>query len=140
VSTHAAVANQKVEFELGSQTYCVDIEYITEVSDVKPITALPNSAAHVRGMMDLRGRTTSVVDPRVLFDVEGAGDSESVLVFDPETMDGATGWIVDEVTQVTDIADDAVHDPPADSDEAVRGVIRRDDEFVIWIEPTAVAN
>jgi len=80
------------------------------------------------------------VDPRVLFDVEGAGDSESVLVFDPETMDGATGWIVDEVTQVTDVADDAVHDPPADSDEAVRGVIRRDDEFVIWIEPTAVAN
>jgi len=44
------------------------------------------------------------------------------------------------VTQVTDVADDAVHDPPADSDEAVRGVIRRDDEFVIWIEPTAVAN
>lgn len=139
MATSSSTQNQKVEFKLGAQTYCVDIRYITEVATVRDITPIPESAPHVRGIMDLRGRTTSVIDPKILFAVEETGDGESVLVFDPEEIGGAVGWVVDEVNQVTEITEDEISESPIDSNEAVRGIVRQEDEFVIWVDPKSSA-
>jgi len=132
---------QVLEFELGGETYCVSIDYVTEIVDVGELTAVPNSPRHVEGVMDLRGRTTAIVDPKTVFDITGGGDERRIVVFDPEIIadQEAAGWLVDEVRQVRQVDPETVDPSPAGTDaQSIKGVIKRDDEFVIWVDPTAV--
>ncbi|WP_251330220.1 chemotaxis protein CheW [Haloplanus pelagicus] len=131
---------QLLEFELGTETYCVDIGHVAEIVDVNDLTVIPNAASHVEGVMDLRGKTTTIVDPKVVFGIDDDGDGKRIVVFDPDrTAEGKSiGWIVDEVEQVVEVDESDVESSPVDDDEAVRGVIKRDDDFVIWVRPTVV--
>ena len=132
---------QVLEFQLGEETYCVSIDCVTEIVDVGDLTAVPNSPRHVRGVMDLRGRTTSIVDPKTIFDIAGNGDEQRIIVFDPGIVadQGAAGWLVDEVYHVVQVDETDVDDSPTQGDDAVRGVIKRDDgNFVIWVDPRTV--
>ena len=136
----SAHGTQVLEFELGHETYCVDIDHVTEIVDVGEVTAVPNAPAHVEGVMDLRGRTTAIVDPKRVFDIEGDGSERRIVVFDPDVVDDQTaaGWLVDEVDQVVSIGDGDVDPSPTADDPSIRGVIKRDRGFVIWIDPVAV--
>ncbi|MFB6139581.1 MAG: chemotaxis protein CheW [Halosimplex sp.] len=136
----SATDGQVLEFSLGAETYCVSIDYVTEIVDVGDVTAVPNAPPHIRGVMDLRGRTTSIVDPKVVFGIDGDGDERRIIVFDPAIVDdqGAAGWVVDEVFQVVRVDAADVDDSPSRDEQAIRGVVKRDDEFVIWVDPKAV--
>lgn len=132
---------QVLEFELGEETYCVSIDYVTEIVDVGDLTQVPNAPAYVEGVMDLRGRTTSIVDPKALFGIDESGAKRRVVVFDHDIIEnqGAAGWLVDEVYQVVTVEPDQVDASPGEgSDGSIRGVVKRDDDFVIWVDPAAV--
>jgi purine-binding chemotaxis protein CheW len=132
---------QVLEFKLGEETYCVSIGYVTEIVDIGELTKVPNSPPHVRGVMDLRGRTTSIVDPKVVFDIETDRDARRIIVFDPEIVEqqAAAGWLVDEVDQVVQVDRSEVDESPAEDQEAIIGVIKQDNgEFVIWVDPAEV--
>lgn len=136
-----ATNGQVLEFKLGGETYCVSIDYVTEIVDVGDLTSVPNSPPHVEGVMDLRGRTTSIVDPKVVFGIEGGGAASRIIVFEPEIIadQGAAGWLVDEVDQVVTVDQADVDESPAKGDEAINGVVKRGDgDFVIWVDPRAV--
>lgn len=128
---------QVLEFGLGSESYCLDIAYIDEIVDAGELTRIPNSPPHVEGVMDLRGRTTSIVDPKTVFDIDDDGDRSRIVVFDPETTgdEGAIGWVVDEVYQVVDVDDGDVDETTLADEDSVRGIVKHDDRFVVWVEP-----
>jgi len=136
----AATNGQVLEFDLGAETYCASIDYVTEIVDIGDLTKVPNSPPHVRGVMDLRGRTTSIVDPKVVFDIDEDGQHKRIIVFDPEIIEdqGAAGWLVDEVHQVVQVDDADVDVEAAEDDDTIVGVVKRDGEFVIWVDPKAI--
>ena len=138
--TTSATDGQVLEFALGEETYCVSIDYVTEIVDIGNVTTVPNAPPHIRGVMDLRGRTTSIVDPKVVFGIGDEGEERRIIVFDPAVVDdqGAAGWVVDEVFQVVQVDSDDVDDSPSRDQEAIRGVVKRDDDFVIWVDPKSV--
>ncbi|WP_276273836.1 chemotaxis protein CheW [Haloarcula litorea] len=142
MSTQSAqsTTGQVLEFELGAETYCVSIDYVTEIVDVGDLTQVPNAPPYVEGVMDLRGRTTSIVDPKTIFGIDGDADGKRIIVFDPEIVQtqGAAGWLVDEVFQVVQITPDQVDRSPANDSGSIRGVVKRDDDFVIWVDPAVV--
>lgn len=135
--SNPSVAGTRVlEFELGGERYCLDIEHVDEIVRGETVTRVPNTPEFVAGVVDLRGQITTVVDPRVLFEVDAGGGEDLLVVFDPDGFDdlGAIGWLVDDVDQVTPVADEEVTDSPVDGDH-VRGVVERDGEFVVWTSP-----
>jgi len=137
----ATTNGQVLEFKLDDETYCVSIDYVTEIVDVGDLTTVPNSPAHVEGVMDLRGRTTSIIDPKVVFEIGSSDDARRIIVFDPDIVEdqGAAGWLVDEVHQVVQIDQTDVDESPAQDDEAIHGVIKQEDgDFVIWVDPAVV--
>ncbi|AFZ73142.1 chemotaxis protein CheW [Natronobacterium gregoryi] len=127
-----------LEFALGENRYCVDIGYIAEIVDTADLTAVPNTADHVEGVMDLRGETTKIVNLRKIF---GEDDGETlgsrIIVFKrKQDSKERIGWLADEVNQVREIQLQEV-DTSVEGD-GIAGVIRRDDDFVLWINPTDV--
>ena len=128
---------QMLVFELGGETYCVDIDYVSEIVDRGSVTPVPNAPEFVEGVMDLRGRTTSIVDPKALLNV-GGGDARRIVIFDADSFedDAAVGWLVDAVHQVDRVSMDDVEDPPLDRGEFIEGIVRREDDLVVWVTPT----
>ncbi|MFC7075292.1 chemotaxis protein CheW [Haloarcula halophila] len=140
MSAQSATTGQVLEFKLGDETYCVSIDYVTEIVDIGELTKVPNAPPHVEGVMDLRGRTTSIVNPKAVFGIDEAGEEKRIIVYDPEIVQtqSAAGWLVDEVYQVVQVSPEQVDRSPANDNGSIRGVVKRDDEFVIWVDPAVV--
>ncbi len=133
---------QVLEFGLGDETYCLDIDVIDEIVDAGQLTRIPNSPPHVEGVMDLRGRTTSIINPKTVFSIDTEGERNRIIVFDPDAIgdQGTIGWIVDEVYQVSDITPDDVDETTTANDENVNGIVKGDDKFVVWVDPDIVSE
>ncbi len=133
---------QVLEFGLGDETYCLDIDVIDEIVDAGQLTRIPNSPPHVEGVMDLRGRTTSIINPKTVFNIDTEGERNRIIVFDPDAIgdQGTIGWIVDEVYQVSDITPDDVDETTTANDENVHGIVKGDDKFVVWVDPDIVSE
>ncbi|MFB6202400.1 MAG: chemotaxis protein CheW [Halorhabdus sp.] len=126
---------QVLEFELNDQRYCVEIEHIAEIVDEKTLTPVPDSKRHVRGVMNLREQTTTIIDPKVIFGLESEDGNHRIVIFDSDT-DSQSGWLVDEVDRVSTFERSAVK--PQDDVESIRGVVNRDEDFLLWVDPTAL--
>lgn len=130
---------QVLEFKLGAETYCVDIDFVSEIVDKGSLTVVPNAPHYVEGVMDLRGRTTSIVNPKRLLNVTSDAEPKRIIIFDSGAFDddAAVGWVVDEVYQVVRVPLDDVEQPPLDNDESIEGIIKRDGELIIWLSPVS---
>lgn len=139
---------QVVEFELDSERYCVAIEYVEQIVERGSLTPVPGTPSHVRGVMDLRGETTRILDPRRLLDVGDSEDSTSrVLVFAATEcdLDEQVGWLVDDVTRVRRVRADETDASGVLDRDGIVGVINGDgdsdgddpDGFTIWVDPLA---
>lgn len=121
-----------LQFTLDGTQYCVDIDDVAEIlTRDDDLTSLPNTPAHVEGVMDLRGETTTIVDPRTALDLADATEPAYVIVF--ESDDTATGWLVEDVERVRSVPEEP--DDTSHASGAVRGVYELDGEFVIQVVP-----
>ena len=130
---------QVLEFKLGSERYCVDIDFVSEIVDRGSLTRVPNAPHYVDGVMDLRGRTTSIINPKALLGIAEQSESKRIVIFDPGKFEdeAAVGWVVDEVYQVIRVSMDDVEDSPLDDGGPIEGIIKREDGLVMWISPAA---
>ena len=134
--TASAAETRVLEFALGDEQYCLDIEYVEEIVKRETVTRVPNTPDCVEGVVDLRGQITTILDPKTLLDIDQEGSKGLIVVFDPEQFDdqGAVGWVVDDVDRVIPVTEDEVNSSPVEQ-EHVNGVVDRDGEFVIWTTP-----
>lgn len=137
----AASSTQVLEFDLGTERYCIDIEFVSQIVDRQRITPLPNAPAHVEGVTDLRGETTTIVNPKVLFGIEATGGEDHIVVFDSDELNegSSMGWQIDTVHRVVDVTPDEIESSPVEGESGIEGVIDRGegDGFVIWVSPQA---
>ena len=123
-----------LEFSLGDGRYCIDISHVEEIVDAdEEITPVPNADEQVVGVVDLRGETTTIVDPKTALDLDDSELGRRIIVL--SDLDG-TGLLIDDVHQVVDVDEEEVDDSTAS--ESTRGVIRHEDRFVVWIDPVAL--
>jgi purine-binding chemotaxis protein CheW len=109
-------SKQVLSFCLGDETYAVDILGVQEIRGWSPVTAIPQSPQHVLGVLNLRGAVVPVIDLRRLFGLEKAAVSPTtvIIVLSLATAAGKRecGLVVDGVSDVVDLAPDAVQPAP----------------------------
>jgi purine-binding chemotaxis protein CheW len=134
---------QVLEFTLGEEQYCINIEYVTEVisRSKNDVTSVPDAPPHVEGLIDLRGETTRVVDPQARLFPDEHEDSElsqdRMIVFDAEkATDGRDGWVVTDILRISTVEPESVE---AVDEEMVNGLIAREDGHVVWIDPETIS-
>lgn len=100
---------QLVSFSLQAQEYAIDINDVKEIVQVpEQITALPQSAPHILGLINLRGQLLPLIDLRILFDLVNQDLDEKsrivVLAFGGYRI----GIVVDAVSEVLRVPQSAV--------------------------------
>jgi len=137
---------QVLTFELGEEEYCVPIDYVAEIVDDSTVQSVPNTDPHVEGVTDLRGETTTIIDPSELLEVDteamltdGGETRNRIVVLDGESLgiDSSTGWLVSAVNEVNEVATDAIEAGTVTDSDLLRGFLKDedDDEFTIWLDP-----
>jgi purine-binding chemotaxis protein CheW len=110
-------SNQVLSFRLGEETYGVDILSVKEIRGWAPVTRIPQSSAHVLGVLNLRGAIVPIMDLRRLFALESAEFTPVtvVIVMSLATPTGQRecGIVVDSVSDVVDVPPEAIRPTPA---------------------------
>jgi purine-binding chemotaxis protein CheW len=139
---------QVVEFLIGEDKFAVNLFDVREIVEASKITPLPHASSFIRGIIDLRGEITTIVDLRHLLKIKKGGDTNSedlrFIVLDESVTDGKTGVVVDEVTSVLTVAvaDIDQNSHGAGDESYILGVIKKEvgergeskKELVIWID------
>ncbi len=93
-------------FALHHQSYGIDVLKVREIIRVTNITAVPQLPAHVRGVINLRGKIIPVMDLRKRFGFPTHDDNNQtciVVVQVPEGKTTAMGLVVDAVEEVINL-------------------------------------
>jgi len=122
------VEEQLVIFRLATESYGIDIFRVNEIIRLREITPIPQSVPHIRGLVNLRGKTIPVVDLRLRFLLSETSDTEHSRIIVVESEHGNIGVIVDEVKEVLTVESSQIEDTPSlatgMSSDFVRGVAK----------------
>ena len=64
---HPAAARKLLSFCLGTEEFGLDILSVREIIGLIDITPMPRTPAHVKGVINLRGKIIPVIDLRTRF-------------------------------------------------------------------------
>ena len=96
-------------FNLGTESFGIEIKYITEIIGMQPITALPGLPAYIRGIINLRGEIIPVMDIRLRFGKEEIAYNDRTCIIVAKFEDVDIGLIVDSVSEVLTIPDEILY-------------------------------
>ena len=113
----AEMAGKYLTFQLGSENYGLQILKVQEIIGIMNVTKVPRTPSYVRGVINLRGKVIPVIELRVKFGMDTSEDSERTCIIVLQVSHGdtslITGIIVDEVSEVLDIAANQIEPAPS---------------------------
>ena len=132
-------AMKALTLRLDDEVFAIEAERVREILDLVPITEVPNAAAFVGGLINVRGRVVPLADLRVVFGMERppANQDTRIVVIEVD-LDGEpaiVGILADKDHDVTDIEAAAIQDAPRVGmrwrPDYVRAIGKRNGGFVI---------
>jgi purine-binding chemotaxis protein CheW len=116
------VANlqQFCTFFLKDQFFGVPVQQVQEVIRYQEMTRVPLTPPVIRGLINLRGQIVMAVDLRRRFAMEDRPESQLPMNVVVRTEDGPVSFLVDEIGDVLEVAEESFEQPP----ETVRGQTR----------------
>jgi purine-binding chemotaxis protein CheW len=112
-----------IVFQLNGKEYGVPVSQVKSIEKIMHITRVPHTNPFVKGVMNLRGVVTPLLDLRVRFGMEEQGYNESTRVIIVSVEDKDVGLIVDGANDVIDIPTSMIEPPPEVVGLAAEGFI-----------------
>ncbi len=113
---HGGQEGKYLTFALGREEYGIGILKVKEIIGILPITPVPRTPGHMKGVINLRGKVIPVVDLRLKFGMEEIThtDRTCIIVVEVGHQDGAvlTGIMVDSVSEVLNIKAGDIEEAP----------------------------
>ena len=117
VSNMSDLAGKYLTFYIGDETYGFEILKVQEIIGMQEISKVPRTPEHVKGVFNLRGKVIPVVDLRLKFDMEEQERTRHTCIIivnvHNEGKEVIMGIIVDQVSEVAEIAADEIEPAPS---------------------------
>jgi purine-binding chemotaxis protein CheW len=109
-------------FHLGREEFGIRVLKVREIMGIQDITAVPHTPAHVKGVINLRGKVIPVVDLRLQFGLPAQEYTQRTCIIVVQVAGGADlmmmGIVVDGVAEVLNLAAADIEDTPDFGDGA----------------------
>ena len=118
--SRAAVTDHRIgkylTFLLGREEFAIQVLKVREIMGIQDITAVPQTPAYVKGVINLRGKVIPVVDLRLKFCLPEIDYTQRTCIIVVQVLAGGVslhmGIIVDEVSEVLNLALGDIEDTP----------------------------
>ncbi len=110
-------AGKYLTFHLGTEEFGIQVLKIREIMGIQQITGVPQTPAWMKGVINLRGKVIPVIDLRLKFGMPTVAYNQRTCIVvaqvetDSEQM--LMGLVVDEVSEVVNIAASEIEDAPS---------------------------
>lgn len=109
-------AGKYLTFQLANEEFGIGVLKVREIMGLQEITAVPHTPAHVKGVINLRGKVVPVIDLRLKFGVAAAEYTQRTCIIVTQVQgDSGTiliGIIVDGVSEVLNLTAAEIEDTP----------------------------
>jgi len=134
--------NQYLTFKLDDEVFGLAIVKVREVLDFTTITKVPRTPEYMKGVINLRGSVVPVVDLHLKFGLAQTEKTVNTCIIIVEIeMDGeiiVLGALADSVQEVVELEPEQIEPAPKIgtklNTEFIKGMGKRDDEFVILLD------
>ncbi|MEA4947556.1 MAG: chemotaxis protein CheW [Oscillospiraceae bacterium] len=106
------IRGKHMVFSICGVNYAIEIESVTEIIGIQPITPVPNLPGYVKGIANVRGTIVPVVDMRAKFGLESVAYDERTCIILASRDEINIGLIVDAVEDVIQLAPEDILPPP----------------------------
>ncbi|MGX8236248.1 chemotaxis protein CheW [Exiguobacterium undae] len=127
-----------VVFQLEENAYGIDVQSVRSIERVIPITRIPNAASYVKGVINLRGVVTPVIDLRTRLGFETVDETEETRIIIATLEHGDAGFIVDranEVVEATDVRIEPLTDQKQDESNYLTAIAKGENQLFSLLEP-----
>lgn len=109
-------AGKYLTVQVAGEAYGVAVLKVREIIRLQKLTPVAQMPAHVRGVINLRGRVIPVIDLRTKFGLEAKMDERTCIVVIQVRRDDGTeipfGIVVDRVEEVVNVTAGDIEPPP----------------------------
>ncbi|AXK39673.1 chemotaxis protein CheW [Crenobacter cavernae] len=112
---HAAVtagSRELLVFALGREEYGIDILKVQEIRGYDAVTRIAGAPDFIKGVVNLRGHIVPIVDLRLKFALGDVEYNAFTVVIILNIFERTVGVVVDGVSDVIQLADDAIRPAP----------------------------
>ena len=121
------LAGKYLTFVLADGEYGLAVRKVREIIKLPPITAVPQVAPWIKGVINLRGKVIPVVDLRLKFNVAASDYTDRTCIIVVEvglrTSTMLMGIIVDSVSDVMSVAADELEEAPSFGDRSASAYV-----------------
>jgi purine-binding chemotaxis protein CheW len=133
-----------IVFRLQEKEYAIPVHQVRAIEKVLHITRVPRTAPFVKGVINLRGVITPIIDLRACFEMEETEYTESTRIIIVSLEEMEVGLIVDAATDVIDIPAANIEPQPevigSEKAEYISGVAKMEKRLLILINLEKVLN
>jgi purine-binding chemotaxis protein CheW len=109
-------AGKYLTFIIGKEEFGVGVLKVREIMGIQDITAVPQTPAYLKGVINLRGKVIPVIDLRLKFGLTSINYTQRTCIIVVQVMSGSIlllmGIVVDEVSEVVTMAPGDIEDTP----------------------------
>lgn len=128
---------KSIVFELNDEEYALPVDLVGAIERVMPITRIPGVPPFVKGVLNLRGVVTPVIDLRERFSFERQEETEATRIIIIQHDEKDVGLIVDACYDVIDIPNDTIEPAPETVGtvkiDYINGVAKYDERLLILL-------
>jgi purine-binding chemotaxis protein CheW len=123
-TTSIAERRELIAFRIGEQEFCVDIRAVREIRGWTKATALPQSPAYVRGVINLRGAVLPIVDLSCRLGLGSATPSARHVIIVARVGLRTVGLLVEAVSDILTFSEEAIQPTPDIACDTVRSFVK----------------
>ncbi|AIE59674.1 chemotaxis protein CheW [Bacillus methanolicus] len=127
-----------IVFQLMDKEYAIPVSQVQSIEKVPPITRVPGTSSFVKGVINLRGVVTPIIDLRKRFGFPEVSYHENTRVIIVSMEDIEVGLIVDAANDVIDIPANSIEPPPEVvgglDEDYIKGVAKIDKRLLILLD------
>lgn len=129
---------QWVTFNLGDETYGIDVMQVQEILRMTEIAPVPGAASYIVGIINLRGNVVTVIDTRRRFSLPSFQESDDTRIIVMEVGKSVVGMLVDKVSEVVYLHQSEIDTAPHLTNEGnsrfIQGVVSNDKDLLILLD------
>jgi purine-binding chemotaxis protein CheW len=135
--TSAPTTVKVIAFQLVDKEYALPVNQVYSIEKLMHITRVPGTVPFVKGVINLRGVVTPIIDLRNRFGLSNEKYDDTTRIIIAALDDMEVGLIVDGANDVLDIPFDAIEPQPevvgSMGDEYITGVAKLEKRLLIML-------
>ncbi|MEK4228754.1 chemotaxis protein CheW [Solibacillus sp. FSL H8-0538] len=133
-----------IVFQLADKEYAIPVSHVQGIEKLMHITRVPKTESYVKGVINLRGVVTPIIDLRERFNLPVSGNEETTRIIIITLEDMEVGFVVDSANDVLDITASSIEQQPevvgSLEEEFISGVAKLGKRLLILLHLDKVLN